>query len=103
MKRTKLKAPSHLSDQAKRLWRSTVENYNIDPQAGMVLQAGLEALDRREQAREAIAAHGATIKDRWNIEKVSPWVGIERDSAATLCKCFRLLGFDLAHAGEGKR
>lgn len=99
----KLKPPAHLSDEAKKLWKSTVENYAIDEQAAMVLQAGLEALDRREQARVAIAKDGAVMLDRWQQAKPSPWVAIERDSAATLCRCFRLLGFDLAAHGEGKR
>jgi phage terminase small subunit len=97
------KPPESLSAEARRLWKSTVEHYAIDEQAAMVLKAGLEAMDRREQARQAIAKDGAVIKDRWGQLKPSPWCGIERDSAATLYKAFRLLGLDLAQTGEGKR
>ena len=103
MMKTKPKAPEHLSKEAKKLWRSTCENYAIDDQAAMILQAGLEALDRRTQARIEIAAGGAVIRDRWDQVKPSPWVAIERDAAATLCKTFRLLGMDLSANGGGRR
>ena len=101
--RIKPKPPEHLSKEAKKLWRSTCENYAIDDQAAMVLQAGLEALDRRTQARIEIAAGGAVVKDRWGQDKPSPWIAIERDAAATLYKAFRLLGMDLASNGGGRR
>ncbi len=97
------KPPEHLSPEAKKLWQSSFENYLLDDQAAMVLQAGLEALDRREQARAAIFTDGAVVMDRWGVPKVSPWVAIERDSAQTLYKAFRLLGMDLAANGEGRR
>jgi len=95
--------PKHLSGTAKKLWKSSFDNYAIDEQAAMVLQAGLEALDRREEARAAIAKDGAVVVDRWGQSKPSPWVGIERDAAQTLYKAFRLLGMDLAQAGQGRR
>ena len=91
-----LKVPGHLSPEAKRIWKDTVENYRIDVQAAMVLRAGLEALDRRDQAREALKKDGVVVRDRWNQEKPSPWVQVERDAAQTLFKSFRLLGLDLA-------
>ena len=102
MLKTKPKAPEHLSVEAKKLWRSTCENYSIDSQAAMILQVGLEALDRREQARREIASGGATMLDRWGQLKPSPWIGIERDAAGTLMKAFRLLGMDLSQASGGK-
>ena len=100
--KTKPKAPEHLSKEAKKLWKSTVENYLIDDQAAMVLAAALEALDRRTQARIEIEKGGAVVQDRWGQDKPSPWVAIERDSAATLMKGFRLLGMDLPQASGGK-
>lgn len=99
----KKKAPAHLSTESKRLWKSAFENYSIDDQAEMILLCGLEARDRREQARQAIEKDGAVVLDRFQQQKPSPWVGIERDSAATLARCFRLLGFDLAAASELRR
>lgn len=105
MKKSRLKPPAHLSEEAKKLWKSTVENYDIDEQAAMILQAGLEAMDRRTEAREMIAAEGAIQVDRFGQKKPHPAVGIERDSAQTLMKAFRLLGMDLAQPGApvGKR
>jgi P27 family predicted phage terminase small subunit len=92
----KMKAPAHLSAEAKKIWKNTLENYSIDLQASMVLRAGLEALDRRDEAREALKKTGCVVRDRWGQDKPSPWVQIERDAAQTLYKAFRLLGLDLA-------
>jgi phage terminase small subunit len=102
MKTKKLKVPAHLSAEAKRLWRSTVESYAIDEQAAMILTAALEALDRRNEARQEIARGGAVVKDRFGQQKVSPWCAIERDSALSLYRAFRLLGMDLSQAGVTK-
>jgi P27 family predicted phage terminase small subunit len=96
----KMKPPAHLSSEAKKIWRDTLENYQIDLQASMVLRAGLEAMDRRDEAREALKKTGCVVRDRWGQEKMSPWVQVEKDSAHTLYQAFRLLGLDLAPRGN---
>ena len=101
MKNRTLKPPVHLSKDAKRLWKTTVAHYDVDEPAAEVLRAGLEALDRRDQARMAIAKEGAVVKDRFGQDKPSPWVAIERDAAGTFYKAFRLLGFDLPAGSPG--
>ncbi len=95
-----MKAPKHLSRESRRLWTAILEGYEIDEPAAMVLQATLEARDRREQARAAILKDGATYRDRFGQIKPSPWVGIERDSATTMMRGFRILGFDQEARGE---
>jgi len=95
----KQKAPSHLSADSKKLFAAIIEDYEIDAAGEMVLIATLEARDRRDQARAAIATAGATITDRFGVIKASPWTAIERDAATTMMRGFRLLGLDLPLGG----
>jgi phage terminase small subunit len=96
----KIKAPDYLSTAAKRLWNEITADYEIDEAATMLLETTLASYDRREQARAAIAKGGAVIKDRFGIEKPSPWISIERDSGLALIRGFRALGLDLARGNE---
>jgi phage terminase small subunit len=100
-----MKAPiaaKHLSPAAKKLWKSLHEEFDLDNAARMILLTGLEAMDRKEQARAVLAKEGITQTDRFGFVKPRPEVAIERDSATTLGRCFRLLGFDLARAESGR-
>src|ERR1035437_3027726 len=95
MKRAKsAPAPDHQTAGSQQLWKTIIEDYEIDTAAEMILVAALESRDRREEARAAIAKDGAVVKDRWGQAKVSPWVAIERDASLALLRCFRGLGFD---------
>ena len=93
------KPPEHLTSESKKLWRTIVADYEIDAPAEMVLVATLEARDRRDQARAELAKSGVTVEDRFGQLKASPWVAIERDSATTMMRGFRLLGFDQEQRG----
>ena len=55
----------------------------------------VENYDRRLQARETIAKNGAVVKDRWQQDKPSPWVAIERDATLALQRAYHALGLDL--------
>ena len=92
--------PSHLTPGSKSIWRTIVRDYQIDGAAELILVAVLEARDRREQAREAIATDGPVVTDRWGQKKPHPAIGIERDSATTMMRGWRLLGFDQEPRGE---
>lgn len=85
-------APAHLSATAKAKWDELQEI--CGGAARPILVSMLEAMDRREQARLQIVEHGAVIKDKFGIPKVSPWMAIERDSTLVMQRAFRLLGFD---------
>ena len=99
----KPKPPTHLSEASRKLWVSIYENYDIDEAAEMVLTAVLEALDRRTEAREAIATSGAVLCDRFGCPKPSPWCAIERDSALAMYRGWRLLGFDQTPRSDGRK
>lgn len=73
--------PDHLSDKNKSLWASIVPNRAKSPGRLALLTAGLEALDRADKAREAIAATCLTTKtERSGVTHVNPLVKIERES-----------------------
>lgn len=58
--------PKHLSGASRTLYRRVVD-FGLDgePHALEVLRVGLEARDRCEQARSALAAHGPVYADRF--------------------------------------
>lgn len=87
-------APAHLSEESRKLWADIMEENTLDAAAVPILLTFCEARDRREEARAAIKDRGAVIKDRFEVEKISPWVAIERDSTLIMHRAFRLLGFD---------
>lgn len=94
-------APRHLTKQSKSLWRSLVADYGLgdEPAALETLRLALEALDRCEQARTALAKHGTTYVDRFSQPRVRPEVAIERDSRTAAIRGFRELSLD-GEAGE---
>jgi P27 family predicted phage terminase small subunit len=92
------KPPAHLSEDAKEKWRKIFAEIEIDTAAVLLLDTMMEAWDRMQQARAAIAKDGATVAGRFGL-KASPWISIERDAGATVTRCWRLLGFDQAPPG----
>jgi P27 family predicted phage terminase small subunit len=93
---SKLKPPQHLSTEAKALWKDICADYTIDKAASMILRVTLEAYDRKQEARAAIAKDGATFVDRWGQRKPHPMIAIERDAGLAVLRGFRVLGLDLA-------
>jgi P27 family predicted phage terminase small subunit len=96
----KIPAPEHLSERTKTLWDRIVEENTIDSAAAEILRTLCDALDRREQARDAMKETGPLIKDRFGVLKVHPAAAIERDSTLIMHRAFRLLGFDQEPRGE---
>jgi len=91
----KAKLPSKLSPAARKLWRSLSEELDLDQGGYLMLEVLVENYDRRQEARAAIAKSGAVAKDRWQQDKPSPWVAIERDCTLQILRCFHSLGLDL--------
>lgn len=86
-------APSHLSSAGKKLWSTILDTYEVDVVARPILQTFLESRDRRDEARLAIAAEGAYVKDRFGQLKPHPALAVERDSAGVEIRAWRALGF----------
>ena len=92
---TPTKPPKHLSTEARRLWRSILEDYELERRHEMVLTTALEALDRMRQAQALIEAEGLTTVDRYGGRKPHPAVAIEKDSRIAFLRAMRELGLDL--------
>lgn len=91
-----VKAPSHLSKEAKVLWKKLCHEYSIeDAPALAILKKGLEAMDRADSARKAIDSDGLTIQDRNGQLKPHPLLPCERDSRAAFLHALKMLNFDL--------
>jgi len=90
-----MKAPKHLSRQAKALFRSITGEYAIDDPGGLaILTSGLEAWDRARQAREQITADGLILEDRFQQKKLHPAATVERDSRSQWLQAIKQLGLD---------
>lgn len=86
--------PKHLSAEAGKLWRSVLEDYELEPRHEAVLLVALEAMDRMREAQQAIKNDGAYIGGRFGL-KAHPALAIERDSRLAFLRAARELGLDL--------
>lgn len=93
----KIHAPRHLSARSRRVYRQVVEDYDLSGEAHAleVLRLALEALDRADQAREALARYGSTTyTNRFGEPRPRPEVAIERDARLAVWRGFRELSLD---------
>jgi P27 family predicted phage terminase small subunit len=97
-----IRAPKHLSKEAKKIWRALIFEYNIEDIAGLkILRVALEAFDRAQSAREKIDLEGMTIKDRFLALKPHPLIACERDSRAAFLSGLKALNLDLEPLRDG--
>jgi P27 family predicted phage terminase small subunit len=91
-----IRAPSHLSKEAKQIWHKLVVEYGIDDAGGLeILRAGLEAFDRAQKARQSIDKIGLLVKDRFAAVKPHPLIACERDARAAYLQALKQLNMDL--------
>lgn len=91
---TDRRPPSHLSAEARKLWRSVVRDFDLEPHHLAVLLVALEAADRMREASRLIEREGLTTTDRYGTAKAHPAVSIERDSRIAFLRGLRELGLD---------
>ena len=90
------KAPSHLTAEAKKIWREILDEYDVNDAAGLrILRVALEAFDRAQAARATIDKDGMTIKDKFDQTKPHPLLSVERDSRAAFLAGLKALNLDL--------
>ena len=91
-----VQAPRHLSKQTAKLYRRLVTDYRLDDEAHAleVLRLACEAIDRCDEAREAIAKDGPFIEDRFGQLRCHPGVQVERDSRLAALRALRELSLD---------
>ena len=91
-----MKAPKHLSKEAKLLWKRLLDEYSITDEAGLlILQTAMEAHDRMREAQNIIKAEGMQVKDRFDQQKAHPLTTVERDSRAAMLAALKALNLDL--------
>lgn len=87
-------APRHLSRRSKELWRSVLEDYELEIHHRELLRLALEALDRCEEARKAIAKDGPFVPTRSGRPAAHPALAVERDSRLAAARLLRELDLE---------
>jgi P27 family predicted phage terminase small subunit len=97
-----VRAPSHLSSDAKRWWRELMNEYAINDAAGLLLlQTAMEAHDRMKAAAAEIEKDGQTLPDRFGQPKPHPLLSTERDARAAMMAALKQLNLDLEPLRDG--
>ena len=97
-----VRAPQHLSADARRWWRELQKEYAISDAAGLLLlQTACEAHDRMKSAAAAIARDGQTVLDRFDQAKPHPLLATERDARAAMMAALKQLNLDLEPLRDG--
>jgi len=91
-----------LSEEAAKLWKQLATEIDLEAGGAMMLTVLAQTWDRRNEARAAIAKHGAVFTDRFSQQKPSPWIAIERDATLALQRSFHSLGLDLQDSRGGE-
>ncbi len=87
-------APDHLSTRMRVLWREITNEFALDHHHLELLRLALEALDRCEEARQAIAEEGAFVHNSSGARAAHPAVAVERDSRLAAVRVLRELDLD---------
>jgi P27 family predicted phage terminase small subunit len=96
VKRKTVKAPEHLSLEARDLWSQLQKQYGITDTAGLLLlTTALESWDRLAMARRQLETEGLVITDRFGAARQNPLVAIERDSRSIMLRAFKALRLDI--------
>src|SRR5688572_11777686 len=88
-------APRGFSPEARRWWKKIVSGWELDDSALLILQSGLECLDRMREAQEILKKEGCVIDDRFGQKKQHPATIIERDAKAQMIRALKALNLDL--------
>lgn len=100
--KTGQKPPKHLSKDAKVWWLQVVDSYELEPHHVKILTLAVEAWDRCQGARRALAEHGTTYMDRFGQPRARPEIAIERDSRVAFARLLRELGLDIFEPSENR-
>jgi phage terminase small subunit len=94
--------PDHLSDRAKGLWCQIAGRRGRSPERLALLQAGLEALDRADEAREILAKEGLTSTTKsTGAVHVHPLAKVERECRQQFVKVWHDLNLTWSNDLDG--
>jgi P27 family predicted phage terminase small subunit len=88
------KPPTHLSREARALWREVVREFALEPHHVAILRVSLEAFDRCETARTTIQELGTTYVDRFGAPRKHPLVSVEEAARIAFLRGMRELGLE---------
>jgi phage terminase small subunit len=93
-KTTQPRAPGHLQAATRAWFDQVIADYELEAHHVRLLSLACESWDRCGQAREALAAGGLTVTDRFGFPRARPEVAIERDSRIAFARLCRELDLD---------
>lgn len=97
-------APAHISQESRLWWEQVIRDYDLEPHHRRLLQSACEAWDRMQQARTALADHGAlTFTDGNGTIRAHPCVAMERDARVAFARLIRELDLDGGAPSEAPR
>jgi P27 family predicted phage terminase small subunit len=96
LKREVAKPPKGLSSEARKFWKSIVDEYDINDPAGLrLLQRACEALGRLRNAQTFLKKDGEVISDKKGSVKAHPAVKIEEGAHKQMLDALKMLNLDL--------
>ena len=93
-----MKAPEHLSAESKTTWRRIAKEYELTPDASLLLRAALENWDRAQTARELVNLEGIVIEKHRH-----PAIDVEKQAYGLFHRFMRQLGLDIVPPGPTGR
>ena len=88
------KAPKHLSRETKSLWRSILEEYDLEASEKALLKVALENYDRVQVCREQIDRDGPTVEDPSGRKRAHPALQAEKNAISAYLQAMRLLALN---------
>src|SRR5262245_61228982 len=86
------KPPVGLSDEAKKIRKKIIVEYEVDDTAGfLLLDSALEAFDDMRKAQKILDVDGIVIKDKFGQQKQHPATLVLRDSRNLMLRCLKQL------------
>lgn len=89
-----MRPPEHLTAESKHTWRRISREYELTPDAALLLRGALECWDRAQSARELVTREGLVIDG-----KRHPGCDIEKQSYGLFQRFMRQLGLDILAPG----
>jgi phage terminase small subunit len=95
--------PEHLSDESRKLWRSVMASFELEPHHRRLLTMACESLDRSAAACAELRAAGSlTVPGRDGVPKPHPLIAIEASAKSQARLLLRELSLDRAAEEPGR-
>ena len=91
--------PKYLSSAARRLWRETVESYELERHHLELLERACRSLDTALDAEEILRTAGLVVEGRYGV-RAHPAVGIARDARTQFARLLREIDLEVIAAPD---